>query len=244
MDSNIPADRLSQISTMWTGLARRDDVQADESRAAAAAFLDRYYQAVYGYLLRSVKDPDRAAELFQEFALRFLKGDFRHADPGRGRFRDYLRTVLINLVRRSSSKPVNVALAAEPEVLPEEPVDGEFLTHWREAILNVAWQALQQEQNRGGPPYYSVLRLRAEKPDLTSVELAVQLTANLKAIEAYTDANVRKILQRGREVFSDKVVDEVARSIPTRDEDRVAQELIDLGFLGFCRKALDRWRVQ
>jgi hypothetical protein len=32
-----------------------------------------------------VRDPDTAAELFQEFACRFLHGDLHGADPGRGR---------------------------------------------------------------------------------------------------------------------------------------------------------------
>src|SRR3712207_7176976 len=39
-----------------------------------------------------------AEELLQEFAVRFLRGDFRRADPQRGRFRDYVKTALIHLV--------------------------------------------------------------------------------------------------------------------------------------------------
>lgn len=238
---DVSAERLSQISTMWTALAAHEGGLSDEHRRTSTAFIERYQRAVYGYLLRSVRDPDRAAELFQEFALRFLKGDFRQADPQRGRFRDYLRTVLINLVRRGHRGPGNVALAAEPAVMGEEPDEGEFLAQWREALLEVAWQGLKDEQARGGPPFYTVLRMRADNPDANSATLADQLTATLKPAEPFTDAGVRKLLQRGREVFSDRVVEEVARSIPTRDRDRVAQELIDLGFLGFCKKALDRW---
>jgi DNA-directed RNA polymerase specialized sigma24 family protein len=60
----------------------------------------------------AVRNPDTAGDLAQEFALRFLRGAFRHADPGRGRFRDYMKTALIHLVndyrsaRSASSRPL------------------------------------------------------------------------------------------------------------------------------------------
>jgi hypothetical protein len=47
-----------------------------------------YHRAVHRYLLGALRDEDAAEELFQEFALRFVRGDFRWADRGRGRFRD------------------------------------------------------------------------------------------------------------------------------------------------------------
>jgi hypothetical protein len=64
----------------------------------------------------------------------------------------------------------------------------------------------------------------------------------LRPAEPFTDAGVRKLLQRGREMLTDLLVAEVAASVPTRDKERLAQELIDLGFYGYCRKALERWR--
>ena len=245
MSGQNPNERLSQISTLWTALIQGADVRTDATRRQAAEFLDRYQRAVSGYLVRAVHDPDRAAELFQEFALRYLKGDFRHVDRDRGRFRDYLRAVLINLVRRSHrTPPAAVPLVDEPAVAAGDPDDGEFLAHWRQTLLDIAWQTLETEQADGGPPYYSVLRLRADYPDDNSAALADRLTAGFPTRGGFTDAGVRKLLQRSREVFSDRVVAEVARSIPTRDRDRVAQELIDLGFFSFCRKALDRWHPQ
>ena len=42
-------------------------------------------------------------------------------------------------------------------------------------------------------------------------------------------------------MLTDLLVAEVAASVPTRDRERLAQELIDLGFFAYCRKALDRW---
>jgi RNA polymerase sigma-70 factor (ECF subfamily) len=230
---------------MWTALVR---AHADD-REKFAGLIDRYQGAVYRYLKAAVSDPDRAADLFQEFALRFLRGDFRRADPDRGRFRDYLRAILINLVRRHRRKPACETvpldadrLAAPPADAPD-PDDEAFLAHWRESLLDCAWRALEAEERAGGPAHYSALRARADQPDAPSAVLAVQLTEHGRPGEAVTEAGFRKLLQRGREAFTERLVREVADSIPTRDPDRIAQELIDLGFYNFCKKALERWRA-
>ncbi|HKB04062.1 MAG TPA: hypothetical protein VKD90_17700 [Gemmataceae bacterium] len=239
-------DRLSQISTMWTALVRAHANEPDEDRRLMARLIERYQVAAYRYLAAATGDPDAAAELFQEFAVRFLRGDFRRASPDRGRFRDYLRAALINLVRR----PPGVArwrpiADVEPDQLPagtaDAATDEPFLAHWRESLLDCAWKGLQAAEQAGGPPLYTALWFRADQPDASSADLAAWLTERLKPAEPFTDTGVRKLLQRGREMFTDLLVSEVAASVPTRDKERLAQELIDLGFCGYCRKALERW---
>ena len=242
------ADRLSQISTMWTALARAHGAEADPDHRVLAGLIERYHGAAYRYLTAATGDPDVAAELFQEFAVRFLRGDFRRAAPDRGRFRDYLRATLINLARRRPGvlRP-GPAAAVDPDQLSgnsadeSSAADESFLAHWRESLLDAAWKGLDAAERAGGPPYHTALRARADAPDLPSGALADVLTDRLKPAEPYTDAGVRKLLQRGREALTDLVVAEVAASVPTRDKERLAQELIDLGFYGYCRKALERW---
>jgi len=243
-------DRLSQISTMWTALVRAHPTEGDADHRLLAELIERYQGAAYRYLTAATGDADAAAELFQEFAVRFLRGDFRRASPDRGRFRDYLRTALINLVRRrpAAGRP-GPAAAVEPDQLPaasEEPPDATdeaFLAHWRQSLLEAAWKGLDEAERAGGPPYFTVLRLRADRPDAPSADLAAALTERLSPAEPFTDAAVRKLLQRGREMLTDLLVAEVASSVPTEDRERLAQELIDLGFYGYCRKALER-RIQ
>src|SRR5262249_10904360 len=65
---------------------------------AQDVLLRRYGAAARRYLLGSLRDADAAEDLAQEFALRFLRGDFKGADPQRGRFRDFLKGVLSHLV--------------------------------------------------------------------------------------------------------------------------------------------------
>jgi DNA-directed RNA polymerase specialized sigma24 family protein len=76
-------DWLSQITTEWTMLLGAHAGTAAAARPLQHALLERYGGAVARYLLGAVRDPDVAADLAQEFAVRFLRGDFRRADPGR-----------------------------------------------------------------------------------------------------------------------------------------------------------------
>src|SRR5438046_847981 len=89
--------RLSRIDTQWTVLYQAKDPE-EAARAAQARMLERYGGAVRRYLLAATRDEDAADELGQEFAVRFLRGGLRGANPDRGRFRDYVKGVLIHLV--------------------------------------------------------------------------------------------------------------------------------------------------
>jgi RNA polymerase sigma-70 factor (ECF subfamily) len=244
----IDAQRLSQISTAWTLLAQARGRSDDPEARAWAALIDRYHEAAYRYLLAVARDPDIAAELFQEFAVKFLRGDFGRADRTRGRFRDYLKTSLRHLVsahHRGRARPgptlEHPSEIADTRADDADEPDEEFLTAWRKALLDRAWQALEAGQAEGGAPYHAALRAHTDQPDLTSAQIAEHLTATLRPTEPFTDAGVRKLLQRARETFTDLLVEEVANSVPTRDRDRLEREVIDLGFHSYCRRALERW---
>ena len=130
MDRDELNQRLSRMSTMWTMVFEAHGGEADAATAAMSGLVLRYSGVVYRYLLGAVRDPDVASELSQELALRILRGAFRHADPNRGRFRDYLKTALIHLVddyraaQRSRPRPLprNEPVSPMP-VVPETEVD-------------------------------------------------------------------------------------------------------------------------
>jgi RNA polymerase sigma-70 factor (ECF subfamily) len=243
--------RLSRISTVWT-LVTQAHGGAEGGAEALAALLERYQQAVYRYLVTAVRNADTADELFQEFALRFVRGDFRRANESRGRFRDYVRTALKNLIRNHWARQVGKGRLARIEdfedvvVATDEAVDldEEFLKNWRQVLLERAWEGLARLQQPGGPPFHTALRLRYEQPDLDSQGLTDLLTAQLSPREPYTVGGVRKILQRARDLFADLLLDEVGRSLDSQDVDALEAELIDLGFQAHCKRALERRRGQ
>ena len=249
MDPDVIQQRLSQITTAWSLVAQARDRTADGDTAALAALVQRYQTAVYRYLLAAVRNPDVADELFQDFALRLVRGDFGRADPGRGRFRDYVKTALINMVINHQKRQKNGATldSGAVETICESPerfdADETFLADWRKALLDKAWEALAAAQEPGGPPYHTVLRYRSEHANLSGAELAERLNADLRPAKPFTEAALRKVLQRAREKFADLLVEEVARSLQARSLDEVEQEIIDLGFHVYCRRAIERRRV-
>jgi RNA polymerase sigma-70 factor (ECF subfamily) len=92
------ARHISQIETLWPVLMRAHAGAADEILAAQQQILQRYRPAVYRYLLACVGNADAADELVSEFSFRFVRGDFRNANPEKGRFRDLLKSALYRLI--------------------------------------------------------------------------------------------------------------------------------------------------
>jgi RNA polymerase sigma-70 factor (ECF subfamily) len=91
-------DRLSQMSTAWTAFFQAHEGPDEATKAARRDLILRYSGPVHRYLMASLRDPDAADEVYQEFALRLVRGDFRRASPDRGRFRDFLKTTLYHLI--------------------------------------------------------------------------------------------------------------------------------------------------
>ena len=243
-------ERLSQISTVWESLYRALDFAADPERQHLGVLLERYHLAAFRYLWAATGKEDVAADLFQEFAVKFLEGQFHRADPTKGRFRDYLKTSLINLVRKDSNRAAKMILRtdsaldlAASEVNECDEPDEVFLAGWRKTLLDRAWSNIAAVEMKTGTPYHTALKIRTNHPEDSSTQLARKLTELLHPSDAYTDAGVRKLLQRGREMMSELLVDEVARSIPTEDADIVEQEIIDLGFHAHCRQAMIQFRA-
>ena len=176
---NVEFDpHLSQMSTQWTMVFQAHSGTPDEAHIAASQLMCRYAGAVHRYLLKALKDPDAADELDQEFALRFLRGDFRNSDPNRGRFRDYVKRAVQNLIndhyRRKRPVISLDARTPEPAVADTGIADFEqqFIESWRKDLLERAWSSLAELEKNTGQPYHTVLRSKVSHPDLTSDKLA------------------------------------------------------------------------
>jgi DNA-directed RNA polymerase specialized sigma24 family protein len=236
---------LPRLSTNWDLLNQAHRGEQDAVVEAQRLLMQRYCGAVYRYLLAKVRNADVAEELSQEFAVRFLRGDFRRADPARGRFRDFVKTSLFHLLadfyrarqaqprRMESDMPV-----ASPESPADELAEKGFLTEWRTQLLNCAWSGLAAQEAETGQPMHRVLRLRAEQPELGALQIAAKLTEECG--RPFTEVGVRQILHRARVKFADLLVEEVARTLPTADETALHDELALLELLVYCRPALER----
>jgi DNA-directed RNA polymerase specialized sigma24 family protein len=232
--------RLSRISTEWTVVFQAITPHPGSAETGAQqALLQRYCGAVYRYLLGALGDPAAADQAAQEFALRFVRGELQRADPGKGRFRDFVKTALYPLVVDYQKRQKRSGVMT-PRPTPEGQAahDRDFTTSWREELMTKAWDALAQLQEKSGQPLHAALRLRAEKPELHSEALAAELGPRLG--RPVTAAEVRQAVHTARQKFAEFLVAEVAHSLESSDPQRLVQELIELGLTDYCRPALEK----
>jgi RNA polymerase sigma-70 factor (ECF subfamily) len=234
--------RLSDIPTLWSDVLRANDPDCDNGRAARHQLLERYGGAVRRYLRAALHDADAADEQFQVFAYRFLSGGLRGANQSRGRFRDFVKGVLFHIVadyhndrrKRPATLSVDPPQANDEAAMAEE--DNRFLENWRAELLARTWTGLSAFEANNGPPFYTVLRFRADHPDLRSHEMAIQLSDNLG--KEMTAVGVRQILHRARDKFAELLLYEVRQSLESPTPERLEEELIDLGLYEYCRPAM------
>jgi RNA polymerase sigma-70 factor (ECF subfamily) len=247
MEKNEWNPQLSQLSTEWTLVFQAHEGSPEQVASAQVELMGRYAGAVHRYLIVALRDPEAASELDQEFALRFLRGDFHRADPSRGRFRDFVRRALRNLMidyrRRRSVRPRPLGDDL-PEPIDPTADDGDFdrrfLASWRSELMARAWQSLARLEKETGQPYNTVLTLRVEHPEMRSKDLAERLSEILG--RTINPGGLRMALQRSRTRFVEFLLEEVAASLPGPTFKELEQELIDLKLLEYCRPVLKRRR--
>jgi RNA polymerase sigma factor (sigma-70 family) len=244
MDAKAQEQNLNEIATIWSEVFKAQHGAGDTlRRTAQQQLMERYSGAVYRYLLGALRDRHAADDLFQEFCLRFLRGDFRNANPQKGRFRDFVKTALFHLiVDHQNRRKRAVALPVEeydPPAAPELSCsDQQFLESWRNEILSRTWLALDAAGRDAEQHHYRVLRFRAEHPDLSSGQMAERLSADLgRAVKADW---VRQTLKRARDRFTELLLDELSRSLDNPTRERLEQELTELGLLSYCQGALEQ----
>lgn len=238
MAENLQDDRLSQICTRWTEILQANSPEAQsriDSFNAQQRILVRYGPPIHRYLLAATRDVEIAEELAQEFALRFIRGDLKNASPLRGRFRNYLKTVLRNIVNdyfRKLKKENHNAINDFCDASGLQTLEESFNENWRQKLLERTWTRLREFAQSRDNHYYTVLSLRAAKPDLNSGAMAEQLSRQIK-LDVTSDW-VRQNLKRARARFCEILVSEVASTLPVDStHEDIESELASLRLLKY-----------
>src|SRR5690242_18339936 len=136
---------LANTTTLWSLVREANDGPEEAAHRAREALLERYKGAVHRYLLGALREPYAADDLAQEFFLRFVRGDFRNANPAKGRFRDLVKTTLFHLIvdhqRRQKACPRPLPADDCGPAADVLTSDEQFLDSWRQQLLSQAWKA-------------------------------------------------------------------------------------------------------
>lgn len=223
--------KLLQIVTSWDDLLRAQSPSLSEQARAQASVLQRYLEAVWHHLHQLSRDPHVADDLTQEFALKFVRGDYATLHPSRGRFRDFLTVVLRNLVIDHVRK--KHALREKPATDQigkfagdtSEDHDQVFIEQWRRTLLERTWEVFRSVGSQRGALYYTALLKQAQDQPSSSAALAEYLSQQTG--KKVTAASARQVLCRARKMFADCLRDEVRHSLvqPQASEEDVAEEL-------------------
>jgi RNA polymerase sigma factor (sigma-70 family) len=219
-------ERLTDISTIWTTISSAHE-PGPKSQAAMEELVGRYHDAVTRYIYLKVRDKHLADEVLQEFWTKLLTGKLAGADKSKGRFRDYLRTVLHRLIidhfrtKKLQSLPPG-------DLLDWSRPDEDFDRVWREAVINRVWSRLETYQattpkNR----YATVLQLRRDYPKASIDEISEKL-GELTRMKVRPEA-FRKNLQRARAKFIELLIQELRETIHSSRTEDIEAEIFDLG---------------
>jgi len=219
-------ERLTDIDTIWTTISSAH-TPGPKSQAAMEELVGRYHDAVTRYIHLKVRDKHLADEVLQEFWTKLLTGKLAGADKSKGRFRDYLRTVLHRLIIDHFRSRKLQQLPPGDLLDPSRP-DDDFDHVWRESVIKRVWSRLETyEVNTPKNRYATVLHLRVGNPDAPIEDLAGQLAKQSGA--KISPEAFRKTLQRARSKFLELLIQELRETIHPAGPDDIEAEIYDLG---------------
>ena len=222
-------------STHWSRVVAAGVAGGPKARESLAALCNAYWYPLYAYIRRRGYSSEQAQDLTQDFFTRILeKGLFAEADPGRGRFRSFLRTVCSQYLsnRRATAKTLKRgggrpaisidAAGAEGryarELAHELTPERIFDRSWALTLLSRVFNQLRREYEDAG---------RAETFQVLQVYLTEGSRACSHALTArklgMTEGAVRVAVHRLRRRYGDVLRREIAATLddPSQIDDEI-----------------------
>jgi RNA polymerase sigma factor (sigma-70 family) len=216
-------------TTAWHCIETAQDPDHPDCVEHRNTLLVRYWKPVFYFLRARGCNLHQAEDLTQEFFTRFLDRDWlARADPNRGRFRNYLLTILIRFLadhgparapRQSAFEHRFVSLSTllTDEERQYEPPDHEtpetiFLKKWAGALILTARHRLQvmcQKKNR--MDWFALFETVHDRDDPATQE-------QLAAAFGLSRDQVRYALDQTRQWFKHLLREEVRKETVSEDE--------------------------
>jgi RNA polymerase sigma factor (sigma-70 family) len=235
-------ETIEAIQTRWSLIRSAHlDAKPDTAQEARRILVMRYAPAIRRYIGGILQQDDQADEIAQEVMLRMMRGDFAGADENKGRFRDFLKMALRNMVKtswRKANRRQTVDLQAEQLPADEDrALEEQWTATWRRNLLDNTWNRLHTDQaGITASHQFKALRMRVDFPEESSTELAKRLSSDVG--ERISSENFRQLLRRGRVRFAHHLIDEIRAGLGDESEERLQDELAELELLELVKDYL------
>lgn len=214
-------------TTRWSIVARAGKLQMPDAHEALEHLCRTYWYPLYAHVRRRGYAAADAQDLTQDFFARLLACEtLAAADPGRGRFRSFILTVLDRFLadewdksqtqkRGGGYELLSLDLAAaerrfEAETPDNTAPDQAFDRQWAMALLDAVLMQLEKEyQQKGQQDLFAALKptlIHAHEPD-SGAELATRLNLNEGAVRVA----IHRLRKRYRALLEAEI-DETAAS--------------------------------
>lgn len=126
-------------------------LSAGDDRAAWREFCDRYGDLIRGFARRAGCNDNDADDVLQDALVSLVSAmpSFRY-DPAKGRFRGYLKTIVVRAVaRRSCQKSGTLPLETQEDVVGDDVPehDQHWEAEWRQYHLRMAMRIIDAEHS-------------------------------------------------------------------------------------------------
>ncbi len=239
MASHPPADGLPPAhfpTTRWSLVLQAGASDAPSARESLAELCAAYWYPLYAFVRRRGHGPEQAQDLTQDFFARALeKGLLAEADPSRGRFRSFLRTVCAHfLANRRDHDQARKRGGGRP-ALPIDTADAEgryaleladgltperiFDRSWALTLLGRVLARLGREYDEAGKgPAFDALRgVLAGDPDTPSYAAAA---ARMGTSEGAARVAAHRLRRRYGELLRQEIAATLADPAEVDDEIR------------------------
>ena len=113
-------------TTQWSRVVTAASRDASEAREALSSLCQAYWYPIYAYVRHRGHTPEQAQDLTQDFFAYILERDLiAKADPTRGRFRAFLRTVCARQLADHRDRQNAAKRGGGRSPLPIDPCDAE-----------------------------------------------------------------------------------------------------------------------
>ncbi len=207
-------------STNWSLVTRAGSPASPQARAALAELCSVYWYPVYAFIRRKGNGPDQALDLTQGFFARLLEnGILAAVEPGKGRFRAFLRTdcqhFLIDQFRRRTAwgggaPTVSIDAHGAEDRYRFEPADTLtpdrlFDRAWALTLLDKVLDLLAREYAAKGRFRACSTILKIVLTQGKGAVAAATLAAELRKSEEAVNMAIHRLRKRYREILEEQI---------------------------------------